>query len=90
MDPNPDTVHDRTSFLDFVRDLAADRNAAAQAECENADHPYETFRGWQNRDIGTFLECAVAWAKTQDFFDLYSEPSWRAFAEFLFAGKIYE
>ena len=87
--PNPHVVHDRESFLDFVRDLVADRIAAAQAERENPDQRYETFRGWQNSDIETYLECAVAWAEVHDFF-AHPEPSWRAFAEFLFAGKIYE
>lgn len=88
-EPNPHVVDDRESFLDFVRDLAIDRSAAAKAEFENSDKPYKTFRGWQNSEIDTFLECAVAWAEVHGFFRS-PKPSWRAFAEFLYAGKIYE
>jgi hypothetical protein len=38
--------------------------------------------------IESFLDAAVAWAIDSE--ELPNEPSWRAFATFLYCGKIYE
>ena len=71
-------VNDRDSFLGFVRALIAD--------CKDSED-------WQNATIENFLEAALAWAEdthmreTQGF---PAEPSWKAFAVFLYCGKIYE
>lgn len=73
------SVHDRQTFLDFVRRLRSDW----------LDHSSE----WENITIDSFLESAIAWAedsafgRTQGLTD--SEP-WRQFAVFLMAGKRYE
>ena len=41
---------------------------------------------WENGRIDTFLDAALAWSEIK----LSTEASWRAFAEFLYAGKYYE
>ena len=91
--PNPDTVTDEASFLDFVRALEADRRLAAKLE-EQEPHGYGALRGWQNATIEQFLEAAVAWADDSEFGrrqTLRVDVSpWRRLAVFLYAGKIYE
>jgi hypothetical protein len=44
--------------------------------------------GWENSTIEGYLEAALAWAHTSK--GLATEPSWHAFANFLYCGKIYE
>src|SRR5580698_8911246 len=91
--PNPDTVTDEASFLDFVRALEADRRLAAKLEAQEP-HGNGAPRGWQNATIEQFLEGAVAWADDSDFGrrqTLAADVSpWRRLAVFLHAGKIYE
>jgi len=71
-------VTDRDSFLAFVRALEADRTAQPHT--------------WETSTIEEFLEAARAWA--EDSRELPTgvalDPSWRAFATFLYCGKIYE
>ena len=75
-----DQVDDRESFFVFVRALIDDYE-------QNPDE-------WQNGTIHDFLESAVAWSEATSAIThtqmLQSTASWRAFAEFLYAGKIYE
>jgi hypothetical protein len=67
-------TEDLESFLRFVSALERD---------------VVTHRGeWQNWTIDGYLEAAVAWAR--DSRQLPEPASWRSFAEFLYAGKIYE
>ncbi len=70
---------DTQSFLSFVRELIADREDGAN--------------GWENASIENFLEAAVAWADDSDFGEQQNLPGnnpWKQFANFLYAGKIYE
>lgn len=92
-----EAVHDRASFLEFVSALARDRREEVETERATPSAPYGPgARGWQNSSIESFLEAAAAWAK--DVYQLPDEraawfpeaPSWRAFARFLYLGKIYE
>ena len=91
---DPDAVHDRESFLEFVRALAEDRRASVAAEREAPSSPYgPQAGGWENLTIEDFLEAAVAWAESSGMGEsqgLPPGPSWQAFASFLFCGKIYE
>lgn len=89
---DPDAVHDRESFLAFVAALAADRRAAVAAEKESPSSPYgPDAGGWENLTIEDFLEAAIAWAESGGRpWPFPAEPSWRAFATFLYCGKIYE
>jgi hypothetical protein len=73
-----DAVTDRESFLVFVRALVADRMEQPGA--------------WESSTIEGFFEAAVAWAEDsrEQPAGMPSEPSWHAFATFLYCGKIYE
>jgi hypothetical protein len=89
-----DRVHDRDSFFDFISALSNERRTDAREERENPSSPYgPTGRGWENTTIGDFLGAALRWAKTTQMGQtqgLGGEPSWKAFAVFLYVGKIYE
>jgi hypothetical protein len=90
---DPHAVHDRESFIAFVRALVADRRASVAAERESPSSPYSPDAGgWENVTIESFLFAALRWAEsTAGPRDPWpAEPSWRSFARFLNAGKIYE
>lgn len=90
-------VRTREEFLRFVRALIADRKVAVVAEAAGTSHASRDPEGddWENTTIERFLEGALAWAEdtrmgeTQGLTAL-GEPSWEAFAAFLYCGKIYE
>ena len=88
-----DLVTDRESFLEFVEALIENR----RYEREQANNPTPDLcglreDGWENQTIEDFLDAAVRWALAAKHKDDWfpSEPSWRAFARFLYCGKIYE
>ena len=92
--PDPVAVHDRASFLEFVRALVRDRRASVAAEEASPGSPFgPDAGGWENVTIDDFLEAAVAWAEETGMGGsqgLPAGPSWEAFAAFLYCGKIYE
>lgn len=92
--PDPDSVHDSQSFLVFARALAADRRASIRAEHDLPSSPSgPDTRGWENVSIERFLEGAISWAEDTEMGvsqGLPVEPSWKAFAAFLYSGKTYE
>jgi hypothetical protein len=91
VEPNPDAVHDRESFVRFVEALIAQRAEADALESEFPDaYRWEGAAGWQNGSIASFLESALSGAVAQEKWGSKRAPSWRDFAEFLYLGKIYE
>jgi hypothetical protein len=82
------------SFLEFARELIADREWAVAAEARTPSSPYgPDAGGWENPTIEGFLEAAVAWATDSRFGEshgLADANPWRLFAQFLAAGKVYE
>ncbi len=82
-----ENVVDEASFLAFARALAA-----------NSEHAAEPNAAWENATLPTFLDAATAWAESTNFgrrmafpdFEMYEVSPWRRFAEFLWAGKVYE
>src|SRR5438067_3696553 len=87
-------VHDRESFLDFVDELLPDREAAVAAEEENPT-PFlgavPDKGGWYNFTIESYLEACLRWAESGREgtpHRLPEAPSWKAFADFLYCGKI--
>jgi hypothetical protein len=78
----PDQM-DAYEYLERVNDrssfLAFVRALGSEAAGESDD--------WQNGSVSSYLEAAAAWM--EDSADL-QQPSWRDFAQFLYAGKIYE
>ena len=84
-----DHIVDRQSLLDFVKALTADRLDEVAKEQQSPSSPWGPgANGWENGTIESYLGAAVAWAV--DSQRLPEEPSWRAFATFVYCGKIYE
>jgi hypothetical protein len=87
-------VTDRESFLAFVHALIMDRENEVAKERSQPSSPWGPGpNGWQNGSIEQFLGAAVRWAEATNMGQtqgLPEEPSWRAFAAFLYCGKIYE
>lgn len=87
-------VTDRESFFAFVQALIDDREAAIKQEKVTPSEPYSPDAGgWENVTIERYLDAALTWAKATNMGisqGFPEEASWRAFAVFLYAGKIYE
>jgi len=83
-------VDSKETFLEFVAALRADWEASQAEESAQPSSPYgPDARGWENPDLGRFLEAMQAW--TEDMADRVApQQSWRTFAEMLMAAKIYE
>jgi hypothetical protein len=88
-----EAVVDRESFLDFVKALVVDRQDEVRKEKENPSSPYGAgANGWEHGTIEDYLEATVTWAEDSrgTHHELPAEPSWKAFATFLYSGKSYE
>ena len=91
-------VHDRESFLAFVRALVLDREAAVEAEARRPTDPHvlglvPDAGGWYNFTIESYLDAALRWAESTGMGESQGRtigPSWEAFAAFLSCGKVYE
>lgn len=83
-------VNDEASFLKFAEALLHDWVDECQKEKETPS-PLGSVgvNGWQNGELGSFLEAAIAWAAAHPMFKGELNP-WRKFALFLHAGKFYE
>jgi hypothetical protein len=84
-------VHDEQSFLSFVQALTTDRTNAALSEKIKSDSE----NTWENITIESYLEAASAWASDSNFGRAqqsvkFNDNCWNQFANFLYAGKIYE
>lgn len=90
-----ENVHSRETFLTFVHALAADKRDESNKEREHPSNPWGPgANGWEHDSIESYLEAALAWGESTSAEthtrSLPEEPSWKAFAEFLYCGKIYE
>ena len=88
-----DKVTDKKSFVAFVWALVAERELAEQLEREQPEYyKYGAALGWQNSSISGYLSAALAEIEDtgQPHGETSDDASWRAFAEFLYMGKIYE
>ena len=87
-------VVDRESFLAFVRALIADRVDEVEKERVQPSSSWDPgANGWENDTIEQYLFAALRWAEATHMGEtqgLPAGPSWRAFAAFLYCGKIYE
>lgn len=89
-----DEIADLDTFLTFVEALIEDRADEVERQQTQPIDPFGRGpNGWENHSIQEFLFAAQRWAEdtrmgqTQG---LSEGPSWRAFAMFLYCGKIYE
>jgi hypothetical protein len=90
-----ENVKDSDSFLLFVSALIEDRKKNEEEisgkKSLNIHSPVSNNNEWQNNSIGDYLEAASEWAKAfMRQGNLPEHPTWKTFAEFLYAGKIYE
>jgi hypothetical protein len=88
-----DKVKDRESFVAFVWALIEEREQAEKLEREKPGYfSYGGALGWQNSTISSYLSAALSCVEDSESLgeNISEEPSWRAFAEFLYSGKIYE
>ena len=84
------SVQNASSFLEFAKALASEREVDAVAETQAPSSPDgPTKAGWENTTLEGFLEAAVAWASDSGFIHTTGNP-WQEFARFLLAGKAYE
>lgn len=94
-------VNDEESFLAFASALAQERSEVEEYEVAHSSDPYlhlQTIRDWQNSTIASFLDGANAWALAMRFGredplgkkGQFQENPWKMFANYLFAGKVYE
>jgi len=88
---DPDSVHDRESFIRFVEWLIADRQEAEALErADPQRYQWGGANGWQNSSIAAFLEGAISGADAQRDWGNGAGPSWKDLAVLLYLGKIYE
>ena len=90
MNPTDPTfaVTTRAEFVAFVRGLREDLRASLAAEATSPSSPYgPAHGGWENPTLDRFLEALAAYA---DDAAVSEPPTWRTFAEFLAAAKVYE
>ncbi len=88
-------VNDRESFLNFVRALVKDKEEETVQEAATPSSPWGPgANGWEHDSIEHYLDAALRWGESTNgethTRSLPQEPSWKAFAEFLYCGKIYE
>lgn len=89
LDEHLEHVVDRETFLAFVNALVADREDEVAKEKVTPSSPYGPgANGWENTTIDSYLDACASWAEDSE--GLPSNPSWRAFAQFLYSGKFYE
>jgi hypothetical protein len=87
---SPARVHDRESFLAFVRALLKDYDLYTTEAVAPSGLPYAP---WENgTDFGENLSACLNWAshpiaRERGFSE---EPSWQSFARFLYMAKIFE
>ena len=86
-------VNDRESFVTFVHAFIDEREQAEALERATPEYyRYGDALGWQNSAISNYLAAALYCVEDPESLGehISEEPSWRAFAEFLYMGKIYE
>lgn len=93
IDPNElaARVTDEASFLRFLKALRDDWRESASQEEHTPSSPYgASANGWENPQLGPFLEAAIAWAEATAKSGARSANAWRRCAEILLAAKMYE
>jgi hypothetical protein len=89
-----ENVVDLETFLNFVQALIDDwEDNEVEGKFRRPDYANSGSDDWQNWTIGSYFEAAHAWARTTEMGKkqgVSSSPSWKAFALFLYMGKIYE
>ena len=86
-------VRDERSFVAFLLALLDDFPSQEELDETPSAHRYLVgVNGWMNQDLRTFLEAAAAGGGATESEDPIETPeqAWRAAAEILYLGKVYE
>jgi len=84
-------VDSRLTFISFVRALRAELEESNRREAVSPSSSYgPQALEWENPTLPAFLEAMEAWGTDSAAGRAAAEPSWRGFAEFLWAAKMYE
>jgi len=85
-----DQVNSKETFLEFIDALRKDWELSQEEEQVKPSSPWgSAARGWENPEVGEFLEAMSAW--TKDMGDkLPTDPTWGTFAQMLYSAKQYE
>jgi len=88
------SVRDAASFIAFLEVLRVSWEDAVLAEKGASSNPYASMYGWENTNIGSFLDAAIA-GGTDNRVGLESAEkgeaiAWRQAAEIILLGKTYE
>ena len=87
-----EAVCDAETFLEFLRAMLEDLPSPDEMEKSNAELYFGGVGGWMNQDMWSFLEASIACGQDNKL-GKQSESSaeaWKAAAEILYGGKIYE
>ena len=88
-----DSVVDEKTFLEFLQILSEDWEKEERIEAKTPSPPYTAGAlGWENGDIGSFLEAAAA-CGIDHLPTGGVEPNsniWRKAASIIYGGKIYQ
>jgi len=90
-----ENVVDADTFLRFLVAMLKDLRLSQRAELVVPSHPTaQAARGWENNELGSFLEAAIAGGAAnrvgQGDAMQTAQRAWRASAEIIYCGKIYE
>ena len=89
-----DSVETEQDFLSFVEALMKDKSDEENKEKIKPSSPYGPgANGWENGDIVSFLDAAIAWGESsKNGLQFYEKPTnqWKRAAHILHAGKFYE
>lgn len=86
-------VHDAETFLEFLKALLDDLPCPDEmAKKSNTVLYLSGVGGWMNQDLWSFFEASIACGRDNNIGEqsLSSAEAWKAAAEILYGGKIYE
>ena len=84
-------VDSKETFLAFLEALEADWEEEQEIEKISPSSPYGPgAKGWENGDIGMYLDAMHAWTKSAPEGFITDPPTWKTLAWILYAGKFYE
>ena len=88
-----DGVHDKATFLAFIKGLSKDWEDDCRKEKIKPSSPFgPSINGWENGTIGAFLEashaCGIAWLDRRK--NNENNNAWYRAAWIIYCGKFYE
>mgnify|MGYP000259442188 CR=1 FL=1 len=89
-----DNVKDAASFVVFLDALRINWEQGVLEESVNPSRSFSSMQGWENTNIGSFLEAAVAGAQDNQIHltdaGTNVAEAWKLAASIILLGKVYE